>query len=224
MNNRASRIRLTVALYFLLGPLCMASFDGCTSTNIVPASKIAYGKVTISWDNAPGAIAYNIYFSMTEAVTQWNGYKIPRASNPITIIDLDPGKTYYFGITVVGKSGESNILSEKSCIVTDKDSFINFGDLTQGGQNLEGQVAKKQAPEEGQVTLSWDNVANAFSYNIYYNDSPGVTKQNGKKIADVTNPYTINGLKRGKIYYFVVTAVANSAESKESEEISFSVK
>ena len=67
--------------------------------------------------------------------------------------------------------------------------------------------------------MSWDNVPNAVSYNIYYSDSPGATKQNGKKIANVTSPYTIKGLKREKTYYFVVTSVTNSGESKESEEL-----
>ena len=73
-------------------------------------------------------------------------------------------------------------------------------------QNVKDQVPKEQV-SEGQATLSWDNVPNAVSYNIYYSESPGVTKQNGKKIANVTSPYTIKGLKREKVYYFVVTAV-----------------
>jgi YHS domain-containing protein len=51
-----------------------------------------------------------------------------------------------------------------------------------------------------------------------------VTKRNGKKIANATNPYTMKGLKRGKTYYFVVTAVNNSGESNESEELSFTLK
>jgi fibronectin type 3 domain-containing protein len=223
MNHGSARITLFLALYFLVGLLCTVSFVGCTDTKIVPASEIAGGKVTLSWNNIPGAISYNIYFSRTAGVTPWNGFKIPSASNPITVIDLDAGKTYYFAITVVGNSGESGVLSEKAYTVTNKDGFINFGELKQESQKMEGKVTKEQVAE-GQVTLSWDNVANASSYNIYYSDSPGVTKQNGTKIANVTNPYTIKGLKQGKVYYFVVTTVTNSGESKESEELYFSVK
>jgi fibronectin type 3 domain-containing protein len=133
------------------------------------------------------------------------------------------GRTYYFGITIAGESGESGILSEKSYTVTDKDGLVNFGDLTPESQNLKGQVTKEQVPE-GQATLSWDSVPNAVSYNIYWSSSPGVTKRIGKKIANATNPHTFKGLERGKIYYFVVTAVANSKESKESDELSFKVK
>ena len=74
------------------------------------------------------------------------------------------------------------------------------------------------------VTLSWDEVPNATSYNIYWSDKPGVTKRNGTKISNVKNPHKITGLIKGKKYYFVVTAVNASGESKESEEISFAVK
>jgi fibronectin type 3 domain-containing protein len=77
--------------------------------------------------------------------------------------------------------------------------------------------------ETQDVTLAWDNVPNAASYNIYWSDKPGVTRQNGTKIADVQNPYKMKGLKKGKKYYFVVTAVNASGESQASAEFSFTV-
>jgi hypothetical protein len=64
-------------------------------------------------------------------------------------------------------------------------------------------------------------VPNATSYNIYWSDSPGITKLNGKKISNAENLHTIKGLKPG-IYYFVVTAVNAFGESAESVEFSFS--
>lgn len=77
----------------------------------------------------------------------------------------------------------------------------------------------------GKVTLSWDNESHAAFYNIYYADTAGVTKKNGKKIAEVKNPpHTIKGLEPGKTYYFVVTAESAFGESNESEEISVLIK
>ena len=73
------------------------------------------------------------------------------------------------------------------------------------------------------VTLAWDNVPNATSYNIYWSDKPGVNRQNGIKIANIKNPYKMKGLKKGEKYYFVVTAVNASGESQESAEFSFTV-
>lgn len=77
--------------------------------------------------------------------------------------------------------------------------------------------------DQRDVTLAWDNVSGATSYNIYWSDKPGVNKQNGKKIANTKNPYKLKGLTQGKKYYFVVTAANQSGESRESDEFSFTV-
>ena len=73
------------------------------------------------------------------------------------------------------------------------------------------------------VTLTWDKVANATSYNVYWSNSSGVNKRNGVKISAVKNPVTITGLKRGATYYFVVTSVNESGESRESKELPYTV-
>jgi outer membrane protein OmpA-like peptidoglycan-associated protein len=73
----------------------------------------------------------------------------------------------------------------------------------------------------GNVTLIWNEIPEAASYNVYMSQLPGVTKRNGYKIPNVTNPFKINQLEPGKIYYFVVTAVNGSEESKESKELSY---
>jgi hypothetical protein len=75
-----------------------------------------------------------------------------------------------------------------------------------------------------QATLAWDNVPDAVSYNIYWRDQPGVTRENGKKIANVNNPHTLKNLVPGKTYYLVVTAVGKDGESNVSKEISYTVK
>jgi hypothetical protein len=74
-----------------------------------------------------------------------------------------------------------------------------------------------------QITLTWDKVPNATSYNVYWSVSSGVTKRDGNKISAVENSVAIKGLKHGTTYYFVVTAVKDSVESKESEELSYTV-
>jgi uncharacterized protein YcfL len=80
-------------------------------------------------------------------------------------------------------------------------------------------------PETRDVTFTWDSVPGATSYNIYWSDKLGVTKKNGIKISNVKSPHihTITELKNGKKYYFVVTAVNASSESKESEELSITI-
>ena len=66
--------------------------------------------------------------------------------------------------------------------------------------------------------------AGAIAYNIYWRNQPGVTKDNGQKIANVKNPHTLKDLLPGKAYFLVVTAVSKNGESRVSEEISYTAK
>ncbi len=75
-------------------------------------------------------------------------------------------------------------------------------------------------PGDTSVTVGWNAVFGASSYNIYYATTPGVTKSTGTKIEKVTSPYEVTPLTNGTPYYFVVTAVNAFGESSESAEVS----
>jgi fibronectin type 3 domain-containing protein len=97
------------------------------------------------------------------------------------------------------------------------------GGAAASGEPKTKPTVKATTTETRDVTLTWDDVPGATSYNIYLSDKPGVTKKNGAKISNVKNPHKISELKKGIKYYFVVTAVNASGESKESEEFSITV-
>jgi fibronectin type 3 domain-containing protein len=223
MKNGISLSRLSCAVFLLAAGVSIAALIGCASTDIAPASKLHDGKATLSWNPVPGATSYNVYFSRSPGVTKSTGVKIRDAISPFTIVDLEPGKTYYFVLTMVDDTGESPESPEKSYLAAETAGPVHFDDPFPGKQAPETQLTAGQ-PADGQATLSWDSVPGAVSYNIYWKASPGVNKQNGKKISKVASPYTLKGLERGKTYYFVITAVKGSTESKESEEIAFKVK
>jgi fibronectin type 3 domain-containing protein len=217
MDNKKYHLAIIV-FYYLWSFWAIISLSGC-SGNIPPASDLVSSKVTLSWNEIPGAISYNVYGSTSPGVTKLSGFKFRNVSNPFTIDQLQPGKTYHFVVTVVTDKEESEESKELSfTAVMDKAGFIDFKDLFDKAI----QDHKSSIPEKKNVTLGWDHVPNAISYNIYWNDSPGVTKKNGKKISNVKNPHTFKGLKPGT-YYFVVTAVNESGESEESEEFSLTV-
>lgn len=68
----------------------------------------------------------------------------------------------------------------------------------------------------GQVTLSWDAVSNATSYNLYYSTSSGLTMAGATKLVNVTSPYVQTGLAAGTTYYYLVTAVNGAGEGPVS--------
>jgi fibronectin type 3 domain-containing protein len=255
-------VRLTkITIYYCLWSLwVIVALFGC-SENISPASDLVSGEVILEWNEVPGAISYNVYGSTSPGVTQLRGSKFRNAPNPFTTTQLQPGKTFYFVVTVVTKSGESKESKERSYTADAHTAGrIQFGDIVSppepdavdpaseditapspsasaseaSSEQQERQsvptrpntekakpTVKDTSPKTVDVTVAWDNVPNATSYNIYWSDTPGVTKKTGTKISNVTSPHKISGLKKGEKYYVVVTAVNASVESEESEEMSF---
>ena len=77
------------------------------------------------------------------------------------------------------------------------------------------------APGDGENRLTWDTVAGATSYNLYWSTSPGVSRSSGQRIAGIASPNMMHsGLVNGTIYYYVVTALNAAGESTESMEVS----
>ena len=96
-----------------------------------------------------------------------------------------------------------------------------IGDVGLGLKKTERNIISNDKDNSRGITLIWDNMSNAKSYNLYWSHNPGVTKKNGNKIANVNPPFRFNHAKKGLTYYFVVTAINESGESGESKEISF---
>jgi YHS domain-containing protein len=228
-NLRKSKKPSFFLVFLQLSVWTIISLTGCGGNkNIPPADILDSSQVTLMWKDVPGSVAYNIYGSKSPGVTVFNSYKISQVTNPFTITNLEPGDTYYFMVTAEDGSGRIWKSKEISYTVGHKKGTIRFGDIfSSSAPNTKvsnsGQKEKADAAETRDVTLAWKDVPNAASYNIYWSSRPGVTKKNGIKISNVKSPYKITGLKKGKTYYFIVTAVNGSAESKESQEISYAI-
>jgi hypothetical protein len=80
------------------------------------------------------------------------------------------------------------------------------------------------AAGDGTITVSWDLVTGADSYNIYLAKEKGVNTENfgsltaGQKIISATNPQIITA-DNENTYYLVVTAVNSAGESYPSTEV-----
>ncbi len=235
----AAKLVLSVILMSMAVSI-MLGLSGCGEYGHIPlarkkstAQTAATVQVTLQWNHVADAGSYNVYWSRFPGVTRHNGHKITNAANPIVITDLAPDTTYYFVVTAVGDAGESKESREMAFAGMGAAGVVDFKDLFEQ-PSPPPAVAQDNAPAAGpdnspasgnaRATLAWDNVPGAISYNIYWRDQPGVTKHNGRKIANVNNPHTLKDLIRGKTYYLVVTAVGNNGESSISEEISYTAE
>ena len=71
----------------------------------------------------------------------------------------------------------------------------------------------------GSLTLSWNPVPGADSYNVYYGTAS--RSYDWSVSVENTNQVTISGLKRNAPYFFAVTCVVGGLESGYSDEILF---
>ena len=165
------------------------------------------GQARISWDNVTGATAYNIYYSTTSPVPRATATKIDNVTSPHVVTSLVNGTTYYFVVTAINAIGES------------KDSIeVSAKPIPNPPPAAPTSVSADAGP--GQVTISWNNVTGATSYNIYHSTTSPVSKVTGTKVAGVTSPSVVTPLDNGTTYYFVVTAVNADGESADSSEVS----
>ena len=81
-----------------------------------------------------------------------------------------------------------------------------------------GVIARAEGP--GSVRVSWQAVAGADAYTVYWGTSPGVTPSNADHIANASNPFLHSGLSGGTTYFYIVTATGPDGESGPSAEVS----
>ncbi len=201
-----------VPLMFALGG-CGGGGDGGSGSSTPtppPASPTGViatattGQATVSWTAVAGATSYNLYYSATAGVTKANATNsVINVTGTTTMAsNLIDGTPYYFIVTAVNASGESTASSEVSAtpLARPKGIVVTAGN--------------------GQVTVSWAAVAGATAYNIYYSTASGQeTTASGFKFPNAMSPpQVIPGLTNDTTYYFVVTAVNDSAESIVSSE------
>ena len=165
-------------------------------------------RVTLNWSQVSGAASYNVYWSTTPGVTTGTGTRIAGVTNPYTQTGLTNGTPYYYIVTAVNADGEGAPSSEASATPA-------------------VPVAVPAAPggltalaDDGEVTISWTQLADADSYNLYWSTTPGVTPATGTRIPGVTSPYVQTELTDATQVYYVLTAVNAVGESAPTAEAS----
>jgi hypothetical protein len=142
---------------------------------------------------------------------------------------------------------QANLLNEDvtiyplTAVKRDLMAYLNAGTLASGLQELQEEAGAATATDRtpkttavpaapnnltasagpAQISLLWDPVAGASSYNVYSAASKGVSVATGTKIATTTtNSYSDKSPNPANPTFYVVTAVNSAGESPISNEVS----
>ena len=162
------------------------------------------GAAEITWASVPGASSYNLYLGGTpqlQAVRPMN--KTTQVTSPYYLTALSNGVVYYYAISSVVDGIESG-LTPVSRITPS--SLLPL--RPEGVSGVNGI---------GQISLVWNLVPGAASYNIYWSAAAGVTNAS-TRISGAGSPYAHTGLASGQAYYYRVSALNAAGESVLSEE------
>lgn len=160
--------------------------------------------VSLVFDTSMYAKLYCVYWSLQSPVTTADN-KDTTDTNSYEHVNLTNGTTYYYAISAINDNGESPLSTEVKAKPTNSQ-------VPPAPENP--RIQKK----DGALLISWDPSPTAFSYHLYWANSPGITL-NSNKIEHVTDPYKHEGLTNGLIYYYALTAVNAWGESDLSVEI-----
>ena len=157
-------------------------------TNLV-ATTTSESTIDLTWDNVKEAESYNVYQGTNLIASGITDTKY-------TVENLDTETNYCFVVTAVNIVGESED-SESVCATTLK-------------AKPAPPVVTATADSESAITLTWEAVDGALSYNVYQG-----TEIIASEITNTT--YTITGLEAETNYCFTMTAVNETGESASSE-------
>jgi fibronectin type 3 domain-containing protein len=189
--NRIGRL-LSLAVLALGGLTLVGCGSSSSSTPATPPAAPtgltatgAAGAVGLTWTASSGATSYGVYRGTAAGVVIGSASKIGTASSAAyTDITVTNGTEYFYKVTASNSAGES-------AGSTEANATPNTGLAPAAPTGVTATAAATQ------VTLTWNSVPNAASYNVYWSDTPGVTQATGTKIAGVTSPFVHTGRTNG---------------------------
>jgi len=182
--------------YLLLFSFLIVSLFACSSKdNTTPASpppsivRVQFradaenGEVTLDWQMVADATSYNIYYGTTSSnLTKISTTPAVLIGPPYTVTSLTNGTTYYFALSAVNASGESDLSNPISAIPNDRPPPAAPTNIRANAGNAE-------------VTVSWNTVPGASSYNLYCWDGSSLGRVSIINIPDPGQPtasYDVN--------------------------------
>ena len=191
---------------------CATTFDlPITTPENLVATPESTSTISLSWDAAENALSYNIYQDGELIGQQSESVSGSKSESTVSYLveNLDYYTEYCFTVTAVRNETETE-KSESACATT-------FDLPITTPENL---VATPESTST--ISLSWDAVENALSYNIYQDgeligQQPTDNSQQSGSESESGLSYLVENLEYNTEYCFTVTAVRNETETKKSE-------
>lgn len=175
----------------------------------VTATASGSSSITVSWDAVDGADRYTVYYrsySGTDDTCKRNGTeKTKSTENTSVLIQQLEYKCYLFWVTAENSAGESEE-SMWAYAMPNSSSGSGGSGTTTTLSAPTGLTATAQSSSE--ITLSWNAVSGASSYNIYY----GTNSSNANArlyTSSATTRCTVSSLSANTMYYFWTKACAS---------------
>ena len=203
-------LRTIVAAMMIFVPGCIGfgsiGADAPTNLYATPqASQVALTWNAVTVTGSTETVTYNVYRGTSSGDLSTKTKIAPNLGSP-TYLDTAvlPGVAYYYQVTSVVSSGESQGSNQVSITIT-----VATGDF-----NLTAAV------KQSQVVLNWYVFTGATGYNVYRSTIQGTATANTSPIAsNVSLPtYTDTAVISGQTYYYRVTAITPTGVSPDSNE------
>ncbi|MDH5802082.1 MAG: putative Ig domain-containing protein [Gammaproteobacteria bacterium] len=173
--------------------------------------RVENGQLSLSWDSAANAQAYNIYWVSGSRTVSKADNKIAAVQSPYTHIQLNNGTQYGYAVSAVNANGESDL----SVQVNGSPEQIIAG--VPAGLSASGS--------DESIGLHWLPVSQASEYVVYIRDVTDTVPGPEQRIAPVQSPLIINagnysgGLNNARRYRIQVTAMNGGSESARSQAV-----
>jgi hypothetical protein len=166
-----------------------------TPTNV--SASVADAQVTVSWTAVAGASSYNVYRSTSQTGTYT---KVSASTSSPHTETIGVVGTYYYEVSAVSADGFESARSAPTAVVVAAPAV---------------PTGVSASSTDAGVTVSWNAVTGASSYNIYRSDSQ--TGTYSKVGASASSPYTEIVTATGTYYYAVSAVSADGLESARSD-------
>ena len=187
----------------------------CLSENIpdIPnginvAHQESSGRNYITWNHAANANGYKVYWGTNPGVTTASNVMPETATTDYGHTGVENGSCYYYRVSAVNSTDESDLSSEASVCVSEVIPVIPTG------------VTVIYQSSENQNFIDWNPSSGSTNYKVYWGTSPGVTFASNVLTETTTTDYGHTGVVGGSCYYYKVSAVNTEGESALSDETS----